>query len=77
MEKWTGTVGSSEIVRELFEDDRFLTTDLISDLSATIDIVWSGSRKKPVDDAFRALEQFLGKTDAVISIIIGPSTAED
>ena len=77
LEKWTGTVGSSEIVRELFEDDRFLTTDLISDLSATIDIVWSGSRKKPVDDAFRALEQFLGKTDAVISIIIGPSTAED
>ncbi|MDA8527286.1 hypothetical protein N9K67_00655 [Opitutaceae bacterium] len=82
IERWTATSGEAtsgdvEPNRETLRADRFLAHDLGGDMAATIEVVWDGSRDKSADDALGELQQFLGATNAVITVIVPDSGKDD
>ena len=70
IEKWSVTSEEEGISLLTLREERFLSHDLDGDMATTIEVVWQGSRNKSVEHALGELEQFLGKTNAVISVIV-------
>jgi hypothetical protein len=50
-------------------DERFLGCDLEGEMAVAINLVWQGSRSRDLDTALEELNQFLGKTNAVVTAV--------